>query len=169
MRQYGNNLDITKATQQLDQVITQLKKEYEFKGDVSAPCSGSWVLTDGTLLNCGAHGNIDAFLIHKHYIINLSNTFDVYDGSQLMDYINAVRIRNEVPHHYPAYLTLPQNNLTTQQWTIVKQWIENTLTNCTTYLIIDCDGFTKQYHNFEDMNAIEDIKLWYRTKIKELV
>lgn len=165
MKQYDNKLDITKAVVNSEEVITKLKQKFKTQGDISAPCSGYWLLTDGTLLNCGAHGGIDNFLIKEGYIINLSDHFTVYDGSQFMDYINAIRIRNEVPHlHYPAYLTLPENNLTSQQWIKVRQWLQKALTYCKTYLIVDCGGFTKEYHNFEDEDAIEDIQMWYRTK-----
>ena len=165
MKQYGNKLDITNAVANSEEVITRLKQFFKTQGDISAPCSGYWLLTDGTLLNCGAHGCVDDFLIKKGYVTNLSDHFDFYDGSQFMDYISAVRIRNEVPHlYYPAYLTLPKDNLTEQQWIKIKEWLQKVLTNCTTYLIIDCDGFTKNYHNFEDEDAIDDIKMWYRTK-----
>lgn len=163
MKKYGNNLDISKAIENTDICIELLKEKFEYTSDINKECTGYWLLSDGTILDSKAHGNIDKFLIEKGYIVNNSDNFDIYDGSQFMDYLNAVRIRNEVPHfRYSAYLTLPENNLTSIQYRIVNKWLEDILLNIKTYLVIDNGFQSKRYGILEEDKAKEDIRNYYR-------
>ncbi len=163
---YENDLNIEKAIENKEEVTQILIEKFKYDGKINKECTGYWVLKDGTILDCKAHGNIDKFLIDKKFVLNNAAKFNVYDGSQFMDYVNAVRIRNEVPHfRYPAYLTLPKNKLTSTQLSIVNQWIMDVLLNIKTYLIIDFNAeYSRQYNRTQIFEAIDDITFYYRTK-----
>lgn len=163
-KNYGNKLDITKALKETDKCIELLKKQFEYVGFLNKPETGFWVLEDGTVLNCNAHGNADLFLIKEGYIKNCDRKFDIFDGSQFLDKINAVRIRNEITKwRTPAYLTLPLEKMSPIQQRITFKWIEDILFSTTTFLIVDTGFKAKRYQRFEDEKAIEDIKFYYRT------
>lgn len=162
---YENDLNIEKALENETKCIDLLKYKFKYEGALDNPPNGYWVLKDGTILNCGAHGNIDNFLIKQGYITNNSNKFNVFDGSQFMDKIGAARLRNEVYSiHTPAYLTIPLEPMAEIQKKIVFDWIFDVLIKIKTYLIVDTGFTAKRYERFEDEKAIEDIKFYYRTR-----
>ena len=158
-------MNLSKALDNIDECLCLLKKKFQYNGDIFKVNNGYWVLSNGDILDCGAHGNIDLFLIKQGFIENLKKEFNVYDGSQFMDEINAVRVRNEIvrPHlKAPAYLTLPKHNMSSYQRQLIDKWIEDVLARVKTYLIIDNGKQAKTYKLFEEEIAKEDIRTFYR-------
>ena len=163
LKKNENDLDLSIALENIDTCIAMIKAQFAYEGNINNPPNGYWLLQDGSILDCKAHGNIDFFLIKQNMISSASKHFNVYEGSRFMDELNAVRIRNEVPwDNLPSYLTLPKAELSEVQYTITNQWIQDILLNIKTYLIIDFGTETKEYHLLEDKEAILDIKKHYR-------
>ena len=64
----NNNLDLSKALENKEYCIALVKGQFQYVGDITKECTGYWLMSDGTLIDCKAHGNIDLFLIRQGFI-----------------------------------------------------------------------------------------------------